>query len=134
MTLFGWSFLAATIVPLGSEPALIYLVREGRPAVALVGVATVGNYLGACTTYLLARLAARAWVGAHPHDKHLGRGRRLVDGYGSVALVFSWVPLIGDTIVAAAGAAGMPFGRFSAWTLIGKCARYAALAYAAQRW
>ena len=50
-TLFGWSFLAATIVPLGSEPALVALIARGYSVPTVVAVATVGNYLGACTTY-----------------------------------------------------------------------------------
>lgn len=134
LTLFVWSFLAATIVPLGSEPALIYLVRDARPLPVLVAVATAGNYLGACTTYLLGRAAVRTWRGGPAPTSGRQRGVRLVQRYGRVALLFSWVPLIGDAIVAAAGAAEIPFFRFSIWTIVGKGARYIAVAYAARNW
>ena len=58
--LFAWSFLAATILPLSSEAPLAALVYQRREWVLPVLVATIGNYLGACTTYGLARAAARA--------------------------------------------------------------------------
>lgn len=48
--------------------------------------------------------------------------------YGAPALLLSWVPLVGDAIVAAAGAARLPFGSFSLWTIAGKATRYAVLA------
>jgi membrane protein YqaA with SNARE-associated domain len=39
--------------------------------------------------------------------------------------------VVGDAIVAFAGAARVPLGTFSFWTLIGKAARYAAVAWLA---
>jgi membrane protein YqaA with SNARE-associated domain len=48
-------------------------------------------------------------------------------------MLLSWVPLIGDVLVAVAGAARMPFWRFAAWTTVGKCARYIAVALAVQQ-
>ena len=133
LTLFIWSFLAATFVPLGSEPMLIGLVRQGHSPATLVTIATVGNYLGACTTYWLARGAVRVlrkWSGSSDD----GRATRLVAAYGAPALIFSWVPLFGDALVAAAGVARMPFGRFSFWTALGKGLRYATLAWGAAAW
>ncbi len=45
--LFLWSFLAASILPLGSEPALVGMVRSSNLFLLPVLVATLGNYLGA---------------------------------------------------------------------------------------
>jgi membrane protein YqaA with SNARE-associated domain len=45
-------------------------------------------------------------------------------------MLLSWVPLIGDVLVALAGAAMMPFWRFAMWTALGKGARYVAVALA----
>ncbi len=103
LALFAWSFLAATVLPLGSEPAVILMIRQDHSFFAVVIVATVGNYLGACT--------AR---------------------YGAPALVFSWVPIIGDAIVAAAGVARLRFWPFSIWTVVGKVVRYALVAWGAK--
>ena len=129
LTLFGWSFAAATVLPLGSEPAVVYLVAQGHPLALVVLVATLGNYLGACTTYAIGR-GVRRGLDAH-HKRVDGRATRLFTTYGAPALLLSWVPLIGDAIVAAAGVAGTPFGVFSLWTILGKIARYVAVAYGA---
>jgi membrane protein YqaA with SNARE-associated domain len=48
-------------------------------------------------------------------------------------MLLSWVPLIGDVLVALAGAARMPFWRFAIWTALGKCARYVAVALAVDK-
>ena len=129
LTLFAWSFLAATILPLGSEPALAAIVVR-REAVALpVAIATLGNYLGACTTYALAMSASKA-VKSERALRRMERASVLIRKYGAPALLLSWVPLLGDAIVAAAGAARMRFVPFSIWTIAGKAARYAVLAIA----
>jgi len=127
LTLFVWSFLASTILPLGSEPALVAIVHR-RDAIALpVTIATAGNYLGACTTYALAMTASKA-ITSERALRRMERAASLIRKYGPPALLLSWVPLLGDAIVAAAGAARMPFLPFSLWTLAGKAARYAVLA------
>ena len=129
--LFLWSFLAATVLPLGSEVALAALVRsEGRAALPVV-VATLGNYLGACTTYWLGRRAAEAVGRRRGASKCDARAARLLARYGQPALLLSWVPLLGDALVALAGGMGLPFGAFSLWVLAGKALRYWAVAWAA---
>jgi membrane protein YqaA with SNARE-associated domain len=127
--LFVWSFLAATILPIGSEPALVALVKRGESFMVLLLVATIGNYLGACTTYGVARFAAEKVTGASdeaakPHASRL-RAVRLLDRYGRPALILSWVPFVGDAIVAVAGVIRVPFLPFSLWVIAGKAARYA---------
>ena len=72
-------------------------------------------------------MAAR--TGVSPRDR---RAARYVQQYGQPILVFSWVPLVGDALVAAAGAAGMPFAGFSFWVAVGKALRYLAVARIAQ--
>jgi membrane protein YqaA with SNARE-associated domain len=137
LTLFGWSVLAATIVPLGSEPALVVLVRREYPFWPLVLVATAGNYLGACTTYWLAKKAA-ALLTARGREGNVqsgpagaARAARLVASRGAPILLLSWVPILGDALVAAAGAAGTRFLPFTIWTVLGKFLRYVAVAWAA---
>jgi membrane protein YqaA with SNARE-associated domain len=133
LALFGWSFLAATILPLASEPMLIALVRQRDAIVAPVLVATAGNYLGACTTYWLARVAARRVTPVAEAASAQRRAVRLIERFGQPALLLSWVPIVGDAIVVVAGGVGMPFAAFSAWTLMGKFARYATVAWIAAR-
>lgn len=131
--LFVWSFLAATLLPLGSEVALVVLVRaEGRWVMPVL-VATAGNYCGACTTYWLGRRTARAVTDRRRRTskKDEGRAGALLARYGSPVLLLSWVPVIGDALVALAGAGGVSFRAFSLWAALGKTLRYAAVAWAA---
>ena len=93
-------------------------------------VATVGNTLGACTTYWLARAAVAV---APPHGERTRRASALLARHGAPAMLLSWVPLIGDVLVLLAGAARMPIGRFTGWTTLGKGARYVVVALAVER-
>jgi membrane protein YqaA with SNARE-associated domain len=129
--LFTWSFLAATILPLASEPMLIALVRSHDDLALPVFVATAGNYLGACTTYLLARAAARRLTPVSQAVASHARATALVERFGQPALLLSWVPLLGDAIVVVAGAVGVRFAPFTLWVVAGKLARYAAVAWVA---
>ncbi len=128
--LFGWSFLAATLLPLSSEAPLALLVRSHNQIVLPVLVATLGNYLGACTTYWLGRRAAQALGKSEAKQREDSRAARLLKRFGQPALLLSWVPVIGDAMVALAGAMRVPFGSFSVWVALGKAARYAAVAWA----
>src|SRR5688572_21267718 len=121
LILFLWSFAAATILPLSSELPLAVAIRQNADWRLAVFVATAGNYLGACTTFLLARAAAKRFdADTRPRTKHAAAVLRR---FGAPALLLSWVPLIGDVLVALAGAAGMHFGWFSLWTIAGKGGR-----------
>lgn len=133
--LFVWSFLAATILPLSSEIPLLVLVRTEHTLVLPVLVATAGNYLGACTTYLLGRRAARElgrngdWL---RRDSGSVRAAWLFRRYGQPALLLSWVPVVGDALVALAGAIEVPLASFSCWVVLGKAVRYIVVAWLAR--
>ncbi len=126
-----WSFLAATILPLSSEVPLLVYVRSYNQFLLPVAVATVGNYLGSCTTYWLARRATQQFARTREMAKSEQRAARLLRRFGQPALLLSWVPVIGDVMVALAGAMRVPFARFSLWVALGKTARYVAVAWAA---
>lgn len=129
--LFLWSFAAATALPLGSEAALAAVVVASEQIVTPLLVATAGNVLGACTTYWLGRKASRVF-GRHREPSGKGaRAARLLRRHGAPALLLSPVPVVGDALVALAGATRVPFGAFLLWVTLGKGARYAAVALAA---
>ena len=132
LTLFAWSALAATLVPIGSEAAVVVMVRQQYSPAGIVLVATAGNYLGACTTYWLARRAGAAFAGNESGPRRERHATRLMARYGQPALLFTWVPLVGDALVVVAGVTGVPFVPFSAWTALGKFLRYVAVVWAAQ--
>lgn len=131
VVLFLWSFAAATIVPLSSEVPLAVVVTQSGTWLVPVLVATLGNTLGACTTYWLGRAAMTV---ASPTSSGVQRAARLLQRHGAPALLLSWVPVIGDVLVVLAGAARVPFWTFAAWTTAGKCARYAAVVLALRGW
>jgi membrane protein YqaA with SNARE-associated domain len=125
--LFAWSFAAATILPLSSEVALGLAVRDGHDWRVAVVFATLGNVLGACTTYGLARLAITAAPAPGPRVQ---RASRWLARFGAPTLLLSWVPLVGDLLVALAGATRVPLVPAIAWMTIGKAARYVVVAIA----
>jgi len=50
LVLFTLSFLASTMLPVGSEWLLVLMLLKGNDPLATVAVATIGNYPGGCTT------------------------------------------------------------------------------------
>ena len=119
-TLFASSFLAATLLPGGSE-AVLYAVLKGHPDTAwtAVGIATIGNTLGGLTSYLVGRLIPR---------KRPLEGLAGVQRYGAPVLLLAWVPFIGDALCVAAGWLRLNIALAAAYMAIGKLARYAAIA------
>ncbi|ENO77440.1 YqaA family protein [Thauera sp. 63] len=116
------AFLAATLLPGGSEAALAGLLLL-RPELTLpaILIATLGNTAGGMSTYALGRLVPR---------KELPPRLELVRRYGSVSLVLSWLPLLGDGLCAAAGLLRLNGFACLVWMAIGKGARYLVLAWA----
>ncbi len=128
--LFILSFLAATLLPLGSEWLLLVLISHGEIPALAVGVATCGNTLGAITTYLIGLyggplLAERVLrIDAAARQRAEARYSR----FGSWSLLLSWLPVIGDPLCLVGGLLRVPAGRFVLLVGSGKLLRYAALA------
>jgi len=117
--LFASSFLAATLLPGGSE-AVLFGVLKLHPEQILPAlcVATLGNTLGGMSSYLIGRIL--------PQKKDLP-GLPAMRRYGAPALLLSWVPILGDPLCVAAG-----WLRLNPWLsllyiALGKLARYAAI-------
>lgn len=129
--LFLLSFLASTLLPLGSEWLLVLLVlRRGDPLLA-VAVATAGNYLGACTTYLIGLYGGTLLVRRvlRIDEAAEDRAKRVYRRYGAWSLLFSWLPVVGDPLCLVGGLLRVGFGRFSLLVGSGKLLRYAAVAW-----
>lgn len=129
--LFILSFLAATVLPLGSEWLLILLVIGGHHAPTTVGIATLGNYLGACTTYLIGLWGSDFFSRKilRLGDQELTRAATLFRRFGVWSLLLSWLPVIGDPLCLLAGTFRTPFPLFSLFVLLGKAGRYATIAF-----
>jgi membrane protein YqaA with SNARE-associated domain len=133
LSLFITSFLASTVLPLGSEALVVLLIRSDHDFYAVVLLATLGNYLGACTTYYIGRKGRSGIIEKYlsVSVKELEKADRWFTRYGSYILLFTWVPLIGDAITVSGGLLKLDFRIFSIYVLIGKFARYLVLAYIA---
>ncbi len=95
LSLFISSFLAATLLPGGSE-VVLFAVLKAYPSelwTALL-VATLGNTLGGMVSF------GMGWLLPQTQQlKHVDKLRK----YGTPALLLSWTPLIGDALCLAAG-------------------------------
>jgi membrane protein YqaA with SNARE-associated domain len=123
-TLFVVAFVSATLLPLGSEPALLGLVtlNPGLFWSALV-VATIGNTLGGVVDWWMghaARAIAQRYAGSHAHVKALDLLQRL----GPKACLLAWLPVVGDPLCAVAGWLQMPLAPCIVYMAIGKFLRY----------
>jgi len=121
-SLFISSFLAATLLPGGSEAAL-FAVLKAYPEtlwLALV-IATIGNTLGGMVTF------GMGWLLPQTQQlKHVDKLR----SYGTPLLILAWVPLIGDALCLAAGWLRLSGLQAAVFIAIGKFARYWAIAIA----
>ncbi len=120
VALFAASFIAATILPGGSEIVLIGVIHKHPEAFwQAIGVATLGNTLGGLVSYWMGRLIPNRV--RHRAIIHLHR-------YGYWALLMSWAPLVGDALAVGAGWLRLnPWISLAAFA-IGKFARYLVVA------
>lgn len=127
--LFLSGFLASTLLPGGSEVVFGYLVLGHEFDVAiLVLIATLGNTLGGMTSWGLGRLLARRYDYNHIHKPAVARALSQLHRYGAPALLFSWLPVIGDPLCVAAGWLRIHGGLALLLIALGKAARYWILA------
>ncbi len=132
-SLFFSAFISATIAPGGSEAVLVYWVNESvlSPKM-LVFVATIGNTLGAITTWVMGWFLSIKF----PVDSALSKDKqRAVDWvrkWGRIALFFSWAPVIGDALCFAGGWLRLPVVTSILIIMVGKALRYAAVVLATQ--
>jgi membrane protein YqaA with SNARE-associated domain len=163
--IFIISLVSATLLPLGSEPAVFAFVKAAPdmfwPAIL---VATAGNTLGGIISYGMGLGAEKTYERWHRrqasgasrlHRTHLdagqvrgaaarragrrraapsrvgGRWHRQIhywaDRLGPLALLFSWLPVIGDPLCAVAGWLRLPFWPSVVCMAIGKAVRYITL-------
>jgi membrane protein YqaA with SNARE-associated domain len=129
-TVFVVAFISATLLPLGSEPAVFGLVKLNPslfwPAIA---VATVGNTLGGMTSWWLGR-AAHGVVDRWRHSSTHGRALRWLERLGPKACVLSFLPIIGDPLCAVAGWLRLPALPCAGWMALGKFGRYVVMTVA----
>jgi membrane protein YqaA with SNARE-associated domain len=126
-TLFVAAFVSATLIPVGSEPALFGLLKLNPELFwSAIVVATLGNTLGGMVDWWMgygAHQAVDRYSHSRMHMKAMDWLRRL----GPKACLLSWLPIVGDPLCAVAGWLKLPFWPCSGYMLIGKFLRYLAM-------
>jgi membrane protein YqaA with SNARE-associated domain len=121
---FVISFVSATLLPLGSEPAVFGLVKLNPelfwPA---IGVATLGNTLGGAVSWWMGYGAEKLYERATHHTAE-HRALSWLRRWGPVACLLSWLPGVGDPLCALAGWLRLPFWPCVGWMAVGKFGRY----------
>ncbi|HJV70362.1 YqaA family protein [Ideonella sp.] len=129
------AIISATLLPLGSEFAVIGLVKLDAtlfwPAVL---VATVGNTIGGAITWWMGYGAERAYEKIRHHPPHEARALQWLQRFGAKACLLSWLPAVGDPLCAVAGWLKLPFWPCVAYMAVGKFARYVSMTAALLWW
>ena len=129
--LFVAALVAATLLPMQSEAALVGLLLSGYSPWLLLLVASAGNVLGSVINWLLGRgierFRDRRWFPAN--QAALDRAQGWSQRYGKWSLLLSWVPVIGDPLTVIAGVMREPFPVFLALVTVAKVGRYAVLTF-----
>jgi membrane protein YqaA with SNARE-associated domain len=124
-TVFVVAFVSATLLPLGSEPAVFGLIKLNPelfwPAIL---VATAGNTLGGAVTWWMGLMAERAYERMRHKKPPDARALRWLERWGTKACLLSFLPVVGDPLCAVAGWLRLPFWPCVFYMAIGKFGRY----------
>ena len=133
--LFVCAVLAATLLPLGSEPVLLALLAFYPELIwPSLLVATVGNTLGGAIGWWMGYGAER-WMAKRLNQDRVTvhmRALNWLERIGPPASLGAWLPIIGDPLCVVAGYLRLPFWPCLAYMAIGKGLRYLLLIYGLQ--
>jgi len=127
--LFSGAFLAGTLVPFPSEALVIGAFEMELGFWPVLFIATAGNVTGGITNY---------WIGYKSNSKSLKNRFKLDDvkinkwqdrfgKWGYWLGLLSWIPFLGDPMIAVLGFFKVPFISLTIMMTIGKFGRYAIL-------
>ena len=122
-SVFIISFVSATLLPLGSEPA-VFAVIKANPALYLpvIAVATIGNTMGGMVDYWMGYRAKEAFA-----KERESTWFRWLARYGAKTMLLAWLPGIGDPLCTLGGWLKLPFWPCVAYMAVGKLLRYLAM-------
>ena len=133
-TVFVVSVISATLLPLGSEPAVFGLIKLNPDLFwSTILVATAGNTIGGAISWAMGYGAERAYERV-AHRQLEARALKWLERFGAKACLLSWLPGVGDPLCAVAGWLRLPFWPCVAYMAIGKFARYLTMTAALLWW
>ena len=119
-SVFVISFVSATLLPLGSEPA-VFAVIKANPELfwSVILVATVGNTLGGVVDYWMGYCAKQTFA-----KERTSRWFHWLERFGAKTMLLAWLPGVGDPICTLAGWLKLPFWPSVFYMAVGKLMRY----------
>ena len=132
LSLFGLSFLAATILPFSSELTLAGLIiTSNYDNLLLLIAASFGNILGSVANWVLGfysrNLSTKKWFPIK--EEQIKKSSMWFNKFGRWSLLFAWVPFMGDPLTLVAGLLRVRFIEFLILVTIGKVSRYIIIFY-----
>ncbi len=123
-TVFIVSLVSATLVPLGSEPAVFGLIKLNPELYwPTIFVATAGNALGGAINWWMGFGAKRAYEG-YKHSAVQAKALAWLERLGPRACFFAFLPVVGDPLATLAGWLKLPFWQCFLYGALGKFLRY----------
>lgn len=129
--LFIASFLAATVLPFGSEVVFGAVIAADLDLWTCIIIATIGNSLGGMTCYWLGTKGKIHWIEKYMKVKRerIEKMQQWAQNKGAAVSFFVFLPGIGDVIAIALG-----FMRTNPWLIalymtLGKFARFVVVGY-----
>ena len=132
LSLFGISFLAATILPFSSELSLAGLIAtKSFDNSLLLIAASLGNIFGSVINWILGfysrNFISKKWFPFK--ERQIERSSKWFMKFGKWSLLFAWVPILGDPLTLVAGLLRVRFLDFIILVAIGKVSRYLIVFY-----
>ena len=132
LSLFGISFLAATILPFSSELSLAGLISTSNFNNSLLLIAaSLGNILGSVVNWLIGfysrNFTSKKWFPFN--ELQITTSSKWFEKFGKWSLLFAWVPILGDPLTLVAGLLRVRFLDFIILVAIGKVSRYLVVFY-----
>ena len=124
--LFGVSFLAATLVPLGSEIFVALMTVSGYEPLLVFTVATIGNTLGSIMNYYVGKLGTNFLLSRYINVgcEKRQNAEQMYRKWGAPVLSLAWIPIVGDPLTVIAGVFNLDLCIFTFWVFLGKSFRY----------
>ncbi len=120
ISVFIICFVSATLLPMGSEPAVFAVVVADTSLFwQVMAVATIGNTLGGVVNY---------WIGLGTREVFAKEKETYwfgwLERFGAKTMLLSWLPGVGDPICTLAGWLRLPFWSSVFYMAVGKFFRY----------
>lgn len=124
-TVFIVSLVSATLLPMGSEPAVFAVIKLNASLFwPTILVATCGNTIGGVIDYWMG-YGAKQTFARERQTRWFGWLRR----YGAKTMLLAWLPGIGDPICMLGGWLKLPFWPSVLYMAVGKFLRYVTMTW-----